>query len=103
MTKIITKDFYSNCLIEALKHKLKDWENIKITYIPPQYNEVFCPHFLWYDGEFDYDFGVEKHLKWYQIFWFKGYIRQRKLGWNKRWKEYRIAKKKSNAQYTDYF
>ena len=100
----LTGEFYSNCLLEAIKAKLRDWKNVKLTYIPPRYNEVFCPHFLWSDGIYDYDFGyVEKQLKWYQIFWFKGRIRQRALGWNKKWKSYRIAKKKHNARYTDFF
>ena len=49
--------FYSNCLFESIKHKIKDWKNIKITYIPAQYNECFCHHFMWSDGEHDYDFG----------------------------------------------
>lgn len=88
-------EFYSNCLFEAVKHKFKNWSKVKITYVSPRYNEVFCPHFLWSDGEHDYDFGIERELKWFEIFWFKGYIRQRKLGWNNRWKEYVIRRKKN--------
>ena len=42
-----------------IKHKIKDWSKIKVTYIPSKYNEVFCPHFLWSDGEYDYDFYKE--------------------------------------------
>ena len=96
-------EFYSNCFLEAIKAKVKDSKNVKITYIPPQYNEVFCPHFLWSDGKNDYDFGVERYLKWYEIFWFKGKIRCRQLGWNKKWKAYRIAKKKKKyVKYEDY-
>lgn len=38
--------FYSNCFLEAIKHKLKDWHHVKITYIPPQYNECFVPIFF---------------------------------------------------------
>lgn len=95
--------FYSNCFLEAVKHKLKDWKHVKITYIPPRYNEVFCPHFLWSDGENDYDFGVERHIRWWEILWFKGEIRKRKLGWNQRWKAYRIAKKKRRAEYKEFF
>ena len=95
--------FYSNCLLEAVKHKLKDWKHVKITYIPPRYNEVFCPHFLWSDGVNDYDFGVERHIRWWEIFWFKGEIRKRKLGWNQRWKAYRIAKKMRKAEYKEFF
>ena len=93
--------FYSNCMLEAIKAKLKDWKNVKITYIPPKYNECYCPHFLWSDGINDYDFGIERYLKWYERFWFKGEIRKRKLGWNKKWKSYRIARYKRKAKYAD--
>lgn len=95
--------FYSNCFVEMLKHKIKDWKNTKVTYIAPRYNEVFCPHFMWSDGKYDYDFGIERHLKWYEVFWFKGCIRCRKLGWNQKWKSYRMAKKNRNAEYEEFF
>lgn len=95
--------FYSNCFVEMLKHKIRNWKNTKVTYIPPRYNEVFCPHFMWSDGKYDYDFGVERHLKWYEVFWFKGCIRCRKLGWNQKWKSYRMAKKNRNAEYEEFF
>ncbi len=29
--EIISKEFYSNCLIEAIRAKLKNWRYIKIT------------------------------------------------------------------------
>ena len=58
---------------------------VKITIVYK--SEANCPHFLWSDGEYDYDFGVEEHLKGLQIFWFKGYIRKRKLGFNLKYKE----------------
>ena len=48
---------------------------------------MFCPHFLWCDGQADYDFGVERYLKWWERFWFKGEIRKRKIGWNQHWKQ----------------
>ena len=83
--KNITKPFYSNCFREAVRAKLKNWKNVKIQFAPPWVNEVFCPHFLWTDGKYDYDFGVNKVIKWYQIFCFKGTIRRRRLGWNNEW------------------
>lgn len=84
--EIISKDFYSNCLIEAIKAKIKNRKQIKITYVSPFINEVFCPHFLWSDGRYDYDFGVCQRLKWYEKIYFKGNIRQRELGYNERYK-----------------
>ena len=77
--------FYSNCMIEALKRKIADPKNIKITVVFK--SEARCPHFLWSDGKNDYDFGVEKRLRWWEIFWFKGSIRKRNLGFNQKYKE----------------
>lgn len=78
-------EFYSNCFFEALKAKIKN-PKIKITIVWK--SEIRCPHFLWSDGQADYDFGVDKKLKLWQIFWFKGTIRKRKLGFNQYYKEY---------------
>lgn len=86
--EIISKDFYSNCLIEAVKAKLKDWKHIKITYISPFDNKVFCPHFLWSDGKYDYDFGNaggDKNILNWTLH--KGHIRKRGLGFNQKYKE----------------
>lgn len=99
---MMDKMFYSNCFFEAIKAKLKNWKSVKITYIPARYNECYCPHFLWSDGEADYDFGIERYLRWYERIWFKGQIRKRKLGWNKRWKSYRIARRDSNTIHATY-
>lgn len=84
------KYFFSNCFIEAIKAKLKDWNNVKITYISPKYNAKFYPHFLWSDGKNDYDFGTIEKLKWYNVLLFKGCIRKRNLGFNKSWKQYKV-------------
>ena len=89
--------FYSNCLLEAVKAKIRN-PKIKITYLPPTINECFCPHFMWSDGKSDYDFGVERYLRWYERFWVKGQIRERRLGFNKKWKAYRIEKIKKRKQ-----
>lgn len=80
-------NYYSNCLIEAIKHKLKQWKCVKITYISVKYNIVSTPHFMWSDGLNDYDFGTGRYLKWHQRFWFNGNIRTRELGWNERYKK----------------
>ena len=79
--------FYSNCLIQALKAKVRNPKRVKITYVSPFANEVFCPHLLWSDGVNDYDFGIEGYLNWYQRLWFKGHIRIRPLGFNERYKK----------------
>lgn len=85
---IQSEDFYSNCLLEAVKVKLKDWSHVTITYVSPFDNEVFCPHFLWSDGKFDYDFGYEDVQCPLILAWtiHKGHIRQRTLGFNQKYK-----------------
>ena len=89
MEEIISKDYYSNCVIEAVKAKLKDWKHIKLTFVSPFDNEVFCPHVLWSDGEYDYDFGFEGRMEPFIKIWtlHKGHIRKRELGFNQRYKE----------------
>ena len=49
-------EYYSNCLIEAMKAKIKHPIKVKIKYIPAYMNEVFCTHVMWHDGEYTYDF-----------------------------------------------
>ena len=90
--KIVSNDYYSNCLIESIKAKIKN-PKIKITIVMPWDNEVFCPHILWSDGINDYDFGSEgqgnQGIKNWTIH--KGHIRQRELGFNDKYK--RVCKK----------
>ena len=83
--EIIKGPFWSNCLFEAVKAKIKHPFMVKVTIVPR--SEANCPHFLWSDGEYDYDFGVERRLTGIQILLFRGYIRRRKLGFNKKYKE----------------
>jgi hypothetical protein len=84
---IISKEYYSNCLIEAVKAKLKD-RKVSITFVSPFDNEEFCPHFLWSDGEYDYDFGWEHRRVPLFFAWtlHRGHIRRRALGYNERYK-----------------
>lgn len=84
---ILSKEYYSNCLIEALKAKIKHPFKVRIIYIPPKLNESRCPHFMWTDGKFDYDFGTDDYLKCVLVF--KGRIRARALGFAKAYKQKR--------------
>jgi hypothetical protein len=77
--EIISKEFYSNCFIEALKAKIKHPFKVKILYIPKKLNEEGCPHFMWTDGTDDYEFGIDAYVK--NILLFKGAIRARGLGY----------------------
>ena len=85
--EVVSKDYYSNCLIEAIKAKLKN-HRLKIIFFVPWRNEIFCPHFMWSDGKYDYDFGCEYNLS-LPFAWtiHKGHIRRRSAGFARRYKE----------------
>ena len=96
--KIVSNIFYSNCLIEAIKAKLKDWKHVKISCLSPFDNKVFCPHFSWSDGEYDYTFGAVEGTDNLFASWtlHKGYIRRRRFGFNQEYKEF--CKRNSKAK-----
>ena len=86
--EVVSNDFYSNCLIEAIKAKAKDWKHVRLTFVSPLNNEVFCPHVMWSDGIYDYDFGNEGKGDQGIFNWtlHKGHIRKRQLGFNQKYK-----------------
>lgn len=93
MWKKYSEDFYSNCFIEMLKAKLKNWNGVTLYKVPPRKNGFNpFPHFMWSDGEYDYDFGTEGFAKWYHFICFKGHIRQWKLGSAQKWIRYNSKK-----------
>ena len=73
--------FYSNCLIEAIKAKFRHPFKVKIKYVPAHLNEVFCPHIMWHDGEYTYDFYAKGYLTPFQRLWHKGIIRKSEYGY----------------------
>lgn len=82
-------EYYSNCLIEALKAKVR-WKNkIKLIYIPARKNGIYCPHVMWHDlvdntiKDFHAEYGYVE--KWYNFFLFKGHIRCRPYIVYERW------------------
>ncbi len=81
--------YWSNCFIEALKAKIKWGKEIRIIYIPARKNDIFCPHFMWYDlldgniKDFTADPGFVD--KWYTNLLFKGHIRVRPYAVYERW------------------
>lgn len=73
------KIFYSNCLFEAVKAKIKNWQTTEIKHIRSKDNLI---HFIWIDKKngYRYDFAQVETVKyWVQLLWFKGYIRKKKL------------------------
>lgn len=70
--------FYSNCLFEALKAKIKNPKNVKIFIVPRKLNErnSIGFHCFWKIDDIAYDFKCESTVKYFwQLFLFKGYIR----------------------------
>ena len=83
------KEYYSNCVLEAIKAKLKWGKQVRIIYIPAKKNDVYCPHMMWHDLANDTikDFHAEHGYieKWYNLFCFKGHIRRRPYSVFERW------------------
>lgn len=91
--KIISEEYYSNCLIEAVRAKLHN-PQIKIYFCKPRIAEngrfqMF--HFMWSDGVADYDFSDlnDEEMPWYKDFVFKGHLRKFKRGFAERYSMYR--------------
>lgn len=64
----------SNCLIEALKAKIKDPKNVTIHVFPAKVNgHGIFPHFWWSIGDQGFDFKKEGKSK--QVILFKGKVR----------------------------
>lgn len=94
--EVVSKEFYSNCMIEALKAKLHDTK-IKVFFCRPRITEnghfqMF--HFMWTDGKADYDFSdlEENGLPPYRNLFFKGVIRKFDLGFAEKYCKYRNGK-----------
>ena len=90
--RYVSPEYVSNCLIEAVKAKLKDPRRVKLYFCKP----TFAPdyqmfHFMWSDGKADYDFSDCGHGKtpWYRCLLFKGQIRQFKPGFAARYSSMR--------------
>ena len=71
--------YWSNCIIEAIRAKRRD-PSVRFIMIWPWQNEVWCPHLMWTNGVFEYDFHATNvpMLGW---IWYKGHIRVKPVGW----------------------
>lgn len=95
---IISKSYWSNCLLEALKAKINN-KNIKIYFCKPRITEngnfqMF--HCMWSDGEADYDFSNLDNIEhsFYKDLFYKGVIRKFNIGFAKEYSQYRNRQKK---------
>ena len=83
--EIISGDYVSNCLIEAVKAKIRDPKNVKIYICKPritEYGNFQNIHAMWSDGKSDYDFSYDRYTYTppYRQLIFRGHIRKFKLG-----------------------
>lgn len=73
------KFYWSNCLFEVIKAKIKYGETVKIIYLPAKENEIYCPHWLWHDlidnNVYDFHAPVPYDEHWWNLVLFKGCIR----------------------------
>ena len=87
---MIANEYYSNCLVEALKAKLKWGNHVDLIFIPSWKNDgvPWVPHWMWYDRDDGnvYDFHTNKWMEhWWNCLWWKGYIRIQPLKVFNRW------------------
>lgn len=91
--EIISRDYISNCLIEAAKAKLKNHQ-VKIYYCRPRITEnknFQSMHFMWEDEKGSYDFSESEAAglpPWKQLL-FKGHIRKFEKGFAEKYSSYR--------------
>lgn len=79
--------YYSNCLLEAIKAKLKYRKEIKILHTK---SKGGLHHFLWHDLRDNniYDFEQLETVRfWHGLLWLKGKIRIRPYAVYERWLE----------------
>lgn len=103
----ITDKYSSNCLIEAIKAKLRNPSGVKIYFCKPRITEngnFQWLHFMWSDKNYSYDFSddEETEIPWYRTFWYKGRIRQFKKDFAKRYTTYRNSVR-GRKPYETYF
>ena len=68
--------YYSNCLLEAVRAKLRD-RTVRWIWMPLRYNPAHWPHVLWQEGEDVVHFQcVSGTQPWWKRFWFKGKLKR---------------------------
>ena len=94
--EIVSKEYRSNCMVEAIKAKIRN-PKVKIYFCKPIIKKGRFQnfHFIWSDGKADYDFSdlEESELPLYKHLLFKGVIRKFDLGFAERYCMYRNKKK----------
>ncbi len=82
--KYVTPKYVSNCMLEAIRAKLKDPRHVKLYFCKPTLAPDFQMfHFMWSDGEADYDFADDSgrgKTPWYKCVLVHGRIRRFRRG-----------------------
>ena len=98
--KIVSKEYYSNCMFEALKAKIYN-PKVKIYFCKPRIAEnghfqMF--HFMWSDGIADYDFSdlTENGRLLYRNLILKGVSRKFECGFAEKYTKNRKLRKDKN-------
>ena len=75
---VISKDFYSNCFIEAIKAKIMNWKKHRVLCIPKRINHESNCHYVWIDKETEkiYEFVSDKQLNFFETLFYKGHIQE---------------------------
>lgn len=99
--EITSKAYYSNCLIEAFKAKIKN-RNVTIYFFRPGVTEngrFQFMHFMWSDSTGDYDFSDlgQAERKPIQCLLFKGVIRRFEPGFAEEYSRYRNGRRKTGG------
>lgn len=98
--EIISKEYCSNCMIEALKAKIRN-PKVELYFCKPIIKRGHFQnfHFMWSDGKADYDFSDLEELPSDRCFLnyilFKGVIRKFDLGFAEKYCKYRNKKRGS--------
>lgn len=93
-SKRVSQNYYSNCLIEVAKAKIKN-PKIKIYFCRMRVTEnghLQKSHFMWSDGKYSYDFTDLENghdLGFFGVIWYLGYLRKFDKNFAKEYSEYR--------------
>lgn len=102
--EVVSKNYLSNCLIEAIKAKLRHPKTVKLYFCKPKWGIHFQNlHVMWDDGEYSYDFSdtLDTQLLWWECFLYLGHIRKFKQGTSERYSKFR-NRRKSNEKGKSY-
>lgn len=92
----ISDFYYSNCMIEALKAKIRNPSKVRVYFCKPDFRKGHFQfiHFMWDDEDASYDFSdcEEDRLPLYKLFFFKGKIRRFKHGFAEKYSKQRNRK-----------